>query len=692
MRIVLATSMSPDNVNLAFVEGEKIRSDDVLQYRDMSGEIEENQLPIFTEARQAITKPYSGTITEIDIINDIYVPEITSEYNFIKDTAETIPLWHKYDIKIPHYNTSAELKVFTIKNTEVNKEYQILSSKSSVILCKNTIVVKDITNPPVVTLTEDDYIYNSGTRTLKITNSAYNNKKIQINFYVITNSIILKDELGNEIQNKYIRIEPTKYESTPTDTDDKFGPIGPNGDQELLNLYDIEILFANVLEPDLTYTVEYLYYNNSTNETNVSTEVINTIPIYTKVSLVKETDTFEDRVYEVKVADGEITYPIYTKIPTTWPKIFVKYPTDRNNKITIVEPDNIPHNYPWFIQISNEKIIVDNYTYEPIEKATHGFINDQYYIQKSTEPITKLDNNTIKTTYDNLQLSYNSSGKVSNITIINDNIDISDQIEWVDAKRGIIKLSNTLNLSLKNNSIKYDYYLTNVQYKGLNVNPFMIYSNTNDTIIDKFIVIYMMPTEELNESKGRSIFHLTVYKYPERYEDVKDYERNVEDAIKFIKGDGYLGHSFVYDQITEFINSGISRGDDLHPIILGYISAGNISTPSKLQTLDIRRRGGGLAIVDDINELDSDVERHYLDIAKVDGYNYDLSNISIVKVKNRVKTRLENKMRNYDPYAQRQIRDNVPGFNLTSYTESYIESIVRKYLNAACHVTIVYED
>jgi hypothetical protein len=692
MRVVLAKEISPLNVNIAMVKGEKIRSDDVLQFKNLAGEVTENQLPIFTEARVAQTIDVGGQdYNKINILNNTLNPEVTNQYNFIKDTAETIPLWNKYTLKNVHFNNSLQVKTYSITESVADIGYNILSQKADVLMCENTIVVKNIDTGAIIDPSK--YVYNNCIRELTL-KSSIQDLNLLVYYFVINNSIILRDDLGNKIDSRHYRIEPRKYETTPNDTD-KFGVIPATGIADLNNIYDINILLANVLEPDRTYFVEYLAYDKSSGNTNTEIEVINEGPIYTKVPAFQPSDDESSNVFVVDDSD-DTDFPIYTFIDTSWPKVFVKYPTDRTNKITLVEPDNVPHDLPWFIEISNDKLTrtIDtvDYTYRPVERISQNIINDSYQIKTVKEDIIKVDSLTIKTQYNNLHLVNDNTGTFKNITIVNDGANINNLIEWIDAKQGLIRLSRSVNISQANNYIEYRYKVNNVQYNKINLNPFMIYNESNNAILDKFIVVYIMPEEELDITRGRSIFHSLVYKNPERYENVEEWQKSIDSALTYINGESSLGHEWLYNQIKTYINPSVTIGDELHPIILGYISASNISTPASMELIDVRRRGGGVSVNNNINELDAQNERHYLDIAKYDGYDYDLSNVAIVTVKNSVKDRIINILSKYDVTAQRLIRDNVEAFNIEAYAESYMEQVVQKYLNAGCKFTIQYED
>jgi len=692
MRIVLAKQISPNNINLAYVKGEKIRSDDVIQYKDLSGEVDENQLPIFAEARLTTsTNTVTPGITKLNLLVDTLNPKITSEFNFIKETAEYYPLWNKYTTKSPYFNTTAQKKLFLISACEIGKEYEILSTRAKVLVCPNTFTIWEQNTSNYLSI-PGDAIYNNGTRTLTVTASGLSGKDIAIEFYVINNTISVRDELGNEISTKYIRIEPIKYETTPSETN-RFGEVGVYGISDLTNLYDITVLFDNVLNPDLTYFIEYLAYDVNAEQTENRIEVLNIEPIYQKVSEFEAFHTFDSKVFKLVLLNPyDETYEIHTMIPNVWPRIYVDYPTNRNTKLTIVEPDNVPHDQPWFIEVSLDRTIVDNYTYSVLEKTTQGIINDLYQITSTIEDVVKLDNHTIKTQYNNLYIIFDNTGKPTNIKIENDGQDISDLIEWVDGKRGLIKLKSSINFVQKASFITYKYFLYNVQYKHINVNPYMVYNLTNNSILDKFVVLYMLPHEELDATKGRSIFHTIVYKSPERYDNVQEYEVSIEEALKFIRGESYLEHKFVYDQCSEYINSSVIRGDELHPLILGYISSSNITTPENLKFIDIRRRGGGIPLQIDFNELYAGSERHYNDIALYDGYNYDLSNIAIIEIKKSVRDMFVEILSKHDPYAQRQLRDGVSQFNIIEYANSFINQKIAKYLNAAARFIVEYKD
>lgn len=796
MKVVISNKLSPRNVNLAYIEGTKVKSDDVLQIKDTSLQYTENLLPIFTEDR-ICTAESDGTL---NITNDTLTSQITSEYNYIKESAEYIPLWLKYRLKGVHFNNTAQFKtVFYTVSTLA--DYQYISPKSKSIVAINTINVEYKVGDNWVDVNTSHYIIDSGKKNVifKTANLAfYLGKDIRISYYLVNYALLIYDDIGNEMDTTYFRVDIRKHETSPGDAEGNF----QESDTPFMNnIYEATLLFANIFDEDKTYFIEYTEYSVLTGTTNTKTEVINPSPLYSKVL---ELETFHIKDSYVFTID-DTTMDIGTKLPEEWPIIFVKYPRNRNSKIAALEPHNIPHDLPWFIEISNDKFTrtVDSntYTYRPIERLSQNVINDSYTIKSSKEDIKKIDEFTIKTNYNDLFVTHNNNGIPTNITIYNSDTDISDAIDWIDNARGLIKLTRSININQANNYIEYQYKIFNIQYQGANLNPYMVFNHTNNNVIDKFIIIYMMPLEELIPSKGKSLFHATVYKYPERYEDVEDWQKGIDIATEYIEGnsDGqgtilltdlppsgttfYFGEiteeyvegynkftegssweiytgvsgvmetaasisdgistselgiysatdyryadvasgevtiyksgdnqnvwfdtpsgevstmitteditgsrSNLYDLIGDYLSPDIPDESSLHPVILGYINSTNITTPEGLTFRDVRRRGGGIPVNQQVNELFDNEIRHHLDIAKINGYDYNLSNIAIVNIKKAVKTRLQGLLLRYDPYVQRQSRDNA-NFSIDAYSETYIESVVRKYLNAACHITIKY--
>jgi hypothetical protein len=147
--------------------------------------------------------------------------------------------------------------------------------------------------------------------------------------------------------------------------------------------------------------------------------------------------------------------------------------------------------------------------------------------------------------------------------------------------------------------------------------------------------------------------------------------------------------SNIIADIGEYINSDFDIANDLHPIILGYSTTSNVTTPESISITDIRRRGGGLPTIYDVDELSDDKLRNYFDVAKYDGYDFDLSNMVTINIAAYVKDNLITQVSKFDPYAQRQLRLD-PLFNIEAYVESYIESRVKKYIPASCYFNIEY--
>lgn len=679
MRVVVAKDISPKNVNLALVDGTKIKSDDVIQIKDLSLAYTYNQLPIFTEARQC-TVLSTGAL---DITNDTLTPHITSEYNYSSDTSTVTPLWLKYKLMLYYYNETIQNSVYTISSTQINTQYQFMSLKSQAIPIINTFKVEWYTVTGWYPIPSTYYTLDLGRRNISINNELYSGQRVRVTYNTLNMNISIYDENKKPMPLKYVRVEPSKYRTTPGETDE-FQEIS---NTPLNNIYDTTILFANVLEDNVTYFVEYSTYSFTTNTQETRLEVINPDSLYTKVVEFLSHHSKSAYVYTV---DPD-TFSITTKLNQYWPVVFVKYPTDRNSNIALLEPQHRTHDVPWFIELSNDKIINETddgtFTYQILEAGSNP---TGYSITNVTEDISKIDQYLIKTNYNDLHLRYNNVGTITNITLRNNDIDISNMIEWVDARRGIIKLTKDINISQRNNYISYQYRIYNVSYRNINVNPFMMYNQTNSNIVDKFVMFYMLPIEELRQELGRSVFHTIVYKTPEIYEGLEDHVKSIIAMRNFLLGTSN-GVSNLYTIIPEYLSPDIVDTSNLHPIILGYVNSTNITTANNIAFTDIRRRGGGLRVEENVDTLLDNQIRHYLDIAPIDGYEYNLSNVAIVHIRNAVKTALMSRFGTYDVYAQRQIRSN-PNFILEAYVESYIRHVVQKYLCASTHAIINYKE
>ena len=227
------------------------------------------------------------------------------------------------------------------------------------------------------------------------------------------------------------------------------------------------------------------------------------------VNEITNLDNYSDMLYRVLNEVGSDVHSIITTVIPDWPKVFVKYNRTRNNKLSLMEPLNSPHDTPWFMEVSNEKLIRNindtDYIYQPLERNAQNMITGQYQIVKVKESITKVDSNVLKTQYNNLQVTTDSSSNIQNITILNNDIDISNIIKSVDSKRGIINLNRDINVDQSNSFIEYYRYINNVQYKNINVNPYMLYNLSNSTILDKYVLIFMMPNESYSYLSSRLI-------------------------------------------------------------------------------------------------------------------------------------------------------------------------------------------
>jgi hypothetical protein len=675
MRAVVCKKISPKHTNIALLKGERIVSDEVIQIRDLSIQVQENQLPIFEEARIA-TVDYTGTL---NITSDTLTPKITSEYNFVTQNAEYIPLFLKHDLQLRLYNNTAKERNFEIKTVVEDQEYQFVSQKEDTVIIPNTINVYNKSNYNQAIPT-NRYVVDLGRKRIKFNNTGYEGDNFIVNFRTMTNNVDISDEYGNKLDPKFFRLNANKYETTPSLAD----PFTTSDTVYLNYLYTTSIFLANVLETDRTYFVSYPYFDKATNNSTIRKEAINPIDLYTKVDSFLPSHTVASFVFRV----NETTYDIQTKLSEYYPRVFVKYPANRNSKLALLEPQQVPHENPWFIEVSNDKFVAGSYTYRPLERNSQNIINGDYTIFTSVESIAKISPTIIKTQYPNIVLRTDNEGDPSNIEICNGGFILNDIIEWVDTRRGLIKLKREIVIDESNNALKYEYKINNIQIKNPNINPYMIYNATNNNPIDKFILYYMLPEEELDARYSRSIFNIIVYQHPEWYENVPEYQESIAMALAYIYGTTD-GISNLYNIINKYISS--TAGNELHPIILGYVGVGNISTPDSIEFNDVRRRGGGLRTAENINDLLAEFERHYLDIAKIDGYDYNLSNAIIVKIKPSIKDALKILMSKYDPYAQRSLRDN-PLFSIDEYVMSFIEFTVKKYVNAAANITIEYKE
>jgi hypothetical protein len=207
---------------------------------------------------------------------------------------------------------------------------------------------------------------------------------------------------------------------------------------------------------------------------------------------------------------------------------------------------------------------------------------------------------------------------------------------------------------------------------------------------------YVEDVKLFDSELSRDEVYTVYYSNADRNHEIIEVSCNESDSNIWVLSETNLevtqitgSQSNIIADMGEYINSDFDIANDLHPIILGYSTTSNVTTPQSISITDVRRRGGGLPTIYDVDELSDDKLRHYFDVAKYDGYDFDLSNMVTITISTYVKDNLITQVSKFDPYAQRQLRLD-PFFNIEAYVESYIESRVKKYIPASCYFNIEY--
>jgi len=662
MEIVIGNQITTRQINIAEVQPSEVLSHESIQVRDLGIQYSENQLPTYTDIVETV-----GSSTNIlQFTNVSERVEVTRRYQFDRQTGKVIPLWYRHNSRLLHYNTSGAFVQIEKRGTSTTAgdTWNLVPPTENVIICYNTLVVKANGSP----ISSSSYRLDLGRkRIIFLTNIT---GSVVATFYTVKPSITIIDSNSKVITKTQYRIDISKYEVNYNPSD-IFAPDPDGG--SINHLYHLEILMNGYPLNGETIWLKYASFKNyAVIETK---DIVSYNPISTKVNNLSDLSSLDD--YYVEPASFDISM-----ISSKYDTIFVRPVLDRNGKIALIEPIGVPKNKPWYMQLSNDQLVRNTYTYELLKT---GINNTSGVVKRRKEKIDMPISSVIEVKYTPLYITYDNQGVVTNINITKDEINYNSYIEYVDQYNGRIFLSQGAPIVPREFTIEYDSIIKYDEYEYLNVNPDYKFNATNEHINDKIVVFYMLPTEEVDIGRQRSVFHFMVYK--DRLSQVNKNQQSVSEAVSYLTGVDDSGKSNLYNEINEYIDPG--AGNVLHPIILGYISVTSPYSAKSLEFLDIRQRGGGIRDIDDYHEYLYEGLRHYLDIGYIDGFLYNLENIAIVDIPIEVLEEIESKLINYDPYTIRALRDN-PDFDTKAQADDFIKRIVRRALRAGCHFTIKY--
>lgn len=181
-----------------------------------------------------------------------------------------------------------------------------------------------------------------------------------------------------------------------------------------------------------------------------------------------------------------------------------------------------------------------------------------------------------------------------NITIYNGDVPITNTaIEDVDINNGILYTNPNVYLQ-EGFTVDYSYLEKTYIYKGVNING---HFSQNPIILDKYVVIYMLPAEGPSGLRKKTVFHV------------------------------------IGDSVDAAINSIVLEDASVPIAIIGAYNIRQLFSTDKINVLDTRVKGGGLkrvkGPVSPVHDLDDSIESEGLEIEDVyaEAYRFwDLGN------------------------------------------------------------------
>ncbi len=145
----------------------------------------------------------------------------------------------------------------------------------------------------------------------------------------------------------------------------------------------------------------------------------------------------------------------------------------------------------------------------------------------------------------------------ANILVYNGDVPLApSSIEDIDTKNGYLYLNKSINI-VQDIRVDYTYFETSYVYPYINLNG---HFNQNPLLLNKYVVIYIIPVEGASPATKRTIFH-----------SIGD---SIEDAISSI----------------------VPRDRNIPYTVLGAYSVQQVYSSDKVQILDTRVLGGGLKL------------------------------------------------------------------------------------------------
>jgi hypothetical protein len=304
--------------------------------------------------------------------------------------------------------------------------------------------------------------------------------------------------------------------------------------------------------------------NVSITFTNKSTETvaleINSCGLPIKAVVVANTESHSQG--DFISTDGYVDIPhgfsVYDRTTDGGVLLRVKKVYTRHTKrssIYLLTPHLDSPSVPWYPRINN-----GSFTQKYKDKLYHFYIpeyDSQAWSLEYGKPFKDLYGiQPIPIDTDVYQLPrYPVYWNGQNLTIYNKDLAVpGNVITDIDTNNGIIYLNPEYNIS-KDFTIDYTYLENCFIYKEINING---HFSNNPLILEKFVVIYMIPAESANVVNKRTVFHAA--------------GNSIEEAIASISTDS----------------------PDIPIAIIGAYSIHPVAASDNVNILDTRSKGGGL--------------------------------------------------------------------------------------------------
>ena len=679
MRIKTTRFLNPENISLGIIDNSKVYSNDAIEINRYTGNYTENTVPIFTEYVRTKTKPYSLATsgsqrsvykTDIFLLSDDFM--ITNEVIFDKSTLSVIPLWYEYELRGYYINRSTSQKIITRPSRGDIISNIIPENVSEVPVIDSTFEIRPI-NPEgeiLDIIDQSAYRIDVNNNRIIITNPntllLYPNYDFQIKMRTVVPEISLTFADGSSVPTNFYRLHFEAYTSDVSVVQK--------------DIYIARVLFSDIADQSLIQ-VEYEQYQDIQNNalvTQVVAEVANPHQLYSRTDGTK---TQAKTILSANPSAYILDDGIYSVISPR-EDFFIKYTNITGEKITIKKPVGLTIEFPWYLEIVPNIFTRNSLTYDVVERNLFTF-RDNVRIAPVTEELTRISSTMLKAHNQNLYVRYNTDGSVIGVNLYVDGIRRNSMIDDVDARNGVILLNKTIGLNQRV-SAEYSYFTNTIQYVQMNMNPSARFPN-EDRIIEKIMLMYMLPVEELTPGARRSIFHVFVLKYPGIYQNLPAYQVSIEAAEAFVTGVDETGRSNLYSLIPESINP--TAGNVLHPILLGAVTVNPTKTEASTKIIDIRNRGGGVLEDSTLVASNWTTVRHFMDIGRWDGQKLNVNNVIIVDIPTSVLDTVRNRLRLFDFDV---LRDPTNTDLLEQKTVAAVEDAVKKYTPVTKHVEIQY--